>query len=237
LNIVNKREEISNNNRIINSINQIIKEKESQNDLKEQEIKQFQKLPSYIKSLKYLKEIDHLEKQKEELLGNISDIANQLSKAAHKYSYGSSKVTKEIINTIINEPVKILEEKEISPYVEFLNNLKDSINKNKIVLKDSAKVIQYCDKLIEDLPKFKEESTEIISKIEHMKELIKDSPLEKITEIKNEINENKKNIQAEVLRKEDLNNQTILEEERLEKITEKTEEQLFYLFKKKYKIK
>ena len=65
---------------------------------------------SYNKGLKYLNEIDQLEKRKEELIQNILDIVNQLSKAAHKYSYGSSKETKEIINNIIKDPIKIIEQ-------------------------------------------------------------------------------------------------------------------------------
>jgi DNA-directed RNA polymerase subunit M/transcription elongation factor TFIIS len=118
-----------------------------------------------------------------------------------------------------------------------LNNLKESINKNQIVVKDSSKVIQFCDRLSERLPKFKEESTEILSNIKHLKDENKDSPLEKIRKIENRIKENKKDIQDEILRKDDLNNQKIQEEERLKKITEKTKEQLFYLLKKRYEIK
>jgi hypothetical protein len=237
LSIINKRAEINNKNKLINSINQRIKEKEKENQSKEDEIKQLQELPAYIKSLNLLKEIERLEERRKELLGDISDTTSQLSKAAQKYSYGGSKATKEIINTLINEPIKLIEDKEISHYISFLNNLKESINKNQIVVKDSSKVIQFCDRLNESLPKFKEESTEILSNIKYLKDRNKDSPLEKIRKIENRIEENKKDIQDEILRKDDLNNQKTQEEERLKKITEKTKEQLFCLLKKRYEIK
>lgn len=236
LSIVNKKNEISNSNKAIESIHENIKEKEEENKSRLQEIKQLQQSSLYIKSINLLKEIEQLEKRKEELLYNILDATNQISKASHKYSYGSSKETKEIINTLINNPIKIIEDKEILPYIEFLNNLKESIRKNKIVLKDSLKVIQYCDKLIEDLPKFKQESTKTISNIKQLKEQNKDSTMERIRKIENDIEENQKIIQAENLRKEGLDYQKIQEEERLKKITEKAEEQLYNLFEKKYEI-
>jgi hypothetical protein len=236
LETINKRNEIDNNNNIINSINQSIKEKENKNKIKEKEIKKLQESPSYSKELRYLKEIEHLEKRKEELIHNILDIVNQLSKAAHKYSYGSSKETKEIINNIIKEPIKITENKEILPYIEFLNNLKKATSTNKIVLKDASKVIQHCDKLIEILPKFKDESTKIISKIHSLKEQNRDSPLETIIKIEKDIEENKKSIEAEILRMDEIKKQKFQEEERLKDIVDKSEEQLFNIFKKRYKI-
>ena len=165
------------------------------------------------------------------------DISNQLSKAAHKYSYGTSKVTKETINVIIKEPFKIINDKDISPYLEFLNNLKESVNTNKILLKDSAKVVQYCDKMIETLPKFKYEIQEIILKINSLKDHEdKNSTLEKIKKIEEIIIENRKTIQNEISRKEEFTNQIIQEEERLKEVMYKVEEQLFHICKKKYRI-
>jgi hypothetical protein len=234
--VIKKRTEINNNNSIKNSINLNIKEKEKENNLKQKEIKQLQELPSYNKSLNHLKEIEKLEKNKEELIQNIMDISNQLSKAAHKYSYGTSKVTKETINVIIKEPFKIINDKDISPYLEFLNNLKESVNTNKILLKDSAKVIQYCDKMIEALPKFKYEIQEIILKINSLKDHGKNSTLEKIKKIEDIINENRKTIQNETSRKEEFTNQITQEEERLKEVMDKIEEQLFHICKKKYRI-
>jgi hypothetical protein len=236
LEISNKIKEIDNNSNIQDSLNQKIKEIENENNLKEKEIKQLRALPSYNKSLNRLKEIENLEKDKEILIQQISEVSNQLSKAAHKYSYGTSKGTKEIINTIIKDPVKILNETDISPYVELLNNLKESITSNKILLKDSNKVIQNCEKMIELLPKFKVEAKEIISKIKYLKEHDEDSPLEKTKRIEGIVNENKKRIHDENIRKEEIMKEEIQEEERLKQLTIKIEEQLFLICKKKYKI-
>jgi hypothetical protein len=236
LELSNKIKEISNNNNIRDSLNQKIKEIENENNLKEKEIKQLRALPSYNKSLDLLKEIENLEKEKEIQIQGISEITHQLSKAAHKYSYGTSKGTKEIINTIIKDPVKIVNETDISPYVAFLNNLKESIISNKILLKDSNKVIQNCEKMIESLPKFKVETKEIISKIKYLKEHNKNSPLEKTKKIEDTVNENKKIIHDENLRREEIRREEIQEEDRIKQLTNKIEEQLFLICKKKYKI-
>ena len=236
LELSNKIKEISNNNNIRDSLNQKIKEIENENNLKEKEIKQLRALPSYNKSLDLLKEIENLENEKEIQIQGIYEITHQLSKAAHKYSYGTSKGTKEIINTIIKDPVKIVNETDISPYVAFLNNLKESIISNKILLKDSNKVIQNCEKMIEALPKFKVETKEIISKIKYLKEHNKNSPLEKTKKIEDTVNENKKIIHDENLRREEIRREEIQEEDRLKQLTNKIEEQLFLICKKKYKI-
>lgn len=236
LEVSNKRKEIEKNNNLKDSLNQKIKEIENENNLKEKEVKQLRDSPSYNKSLVLLKEIESLEKEKEVMIQGISEISHQLSKAAHKYSYGTSKGTKEVINTIIKDPLKIVNEADISPYVEFLNNLKESITSQKILLKDSNKVIQNCEKMIEALPKFKVETKEIISKIKYLKEHNENSPLEKTKKIEEIINENKKRIHEENLREEGIKEEGIKEEERLKQLTNKIEEQLFLICKRRYKI-
>jgi hypothetical protein len=233
---INKCAEINNNNSIIESINQNIKEKENENNQKEKEIKQLQELPSYNKSLDHLKEIEELEKNQEELIHSIIEISTQLTKAAHKYSYGTSKGTKETITTIIKDPIKIINDDDILPYIEFLNNLKESIHTKKIVLKDSTKITQYCDKMIDTIPKFKKEMEEIILKVKSLKKEDKSSTLERIRKIEEIIYENNKNIQTEILRREEVHKLKVQEEERSKQIINKIEEQLFHICKKKYKI-
>jgi hypothetical protein len=90
--------------------------------------------------------------------------------------------------------------------------------------------------MIETLPKFKVEAKEIISKIKYLKEHNENSPLEKTKKIEDTVNENRKRIHDENLRKEEIMKQDIQEEERLKQLTNKIEEQLFIICKKKYKI-
>jgi len=234
--INNKKTEIDNNNSIIESINKSIIEKENENNEMEKEIEQLQALPSYDKSLGYLKEIEKLEKEKDKTTQDYLEISNQLSKATHKYSYGTSKRTKEITNTIIKEPHKIIDDADISPYLEFLNNLKESINTNKIPLKDSTKVIQYCDRLIDALPKFKHDLKEIVSNLKHLEDYTNNSTLEEIKKIEDRIEENKNTIHAESLRREEFNKQKTQEEEKSRQLVDEIEEQLFHICRKRYKI-
>ena len=65
------------------------------------------------------------------------------------------------------------------------------------------------------MPKFKDESTEIISKINTLKEQNRDSPLETIIKIEKDIEENKKSIEAENLRMDEIKKEKFQEEERL----------------------
>ncbi|MBA3750452.1 MAG: hypothetical protein H0X03_06090 [Nitrosopumilus sp.] len=236
LDVLKKRTESKNNYSIMDSIDQNIKEIENQNYLKAKELEQLRSLPSYSESLDHLKEIEELENNKEKLIDNILEISNQISKAAHKYSYGTSKGTKEIINITIKEPIRIIDDVNTLPYLEFLKNLKESINKNNILLKDSNKVLSYCDKMIETLPKFRDETKEIILRIKFLKDHNKNSFLEKIRKIEEFIDENKKSIQAENSRKEEFNKRKDQDEEKLEQVMNKIEEQLFYICKKRYKI-
>jgi hypothetical protein len=164
------------------------------------------------------------------------EISNQLSKATHKYSYGTSKRTKEIINIIIKEPDKIINDADISPYLEFLNNLKESIITNKIVLKDSAKVVQYCDKLIDTLPKFKHELKGIDSNLKRLKNYTENSVVEEIKKIEDSINENRKTIYSESSRREEFSKQKTHEEEKSKQIVGEIEEQLYHILRKRYKI-
>jgi hypothetical protein len=234
--INNKSVEIDNSRSIIESIGKSIMEKENENDEMGKQIEQLRALPSYDKGLGYLREIEKLEKEKDSLIQNYMEISNQLSKATHKYSYGTSKGTKEIINTLIKEPSKIINDEDISPYLEFLENLKESINTNKIQLKDSTKVIQYCDRLIDALPKFKQNLKGIVSKLKHLKDYADNSTLEEIKKIEDRIKENKKTIHAESLRREEFNRQKTQEEEKSRQLVDEIEEQLFHICRKRYKI-
>ena len=58
--------------------------------------------------------------------------------------------------------------------------------------------------MIEALPRFKVETKEIISKINYLKEHDKNSLLEKTKKIEDTVNENKKIIHDENLRKEEI---------------------------------
>jgi hypothetical protein len=231
-----KKTENYNNISIIDTINKNIIEKEKEISQKEKKIRQLQALPAHGKSLDMMEEIDKLEKEKDRLIKNFMANSNQLSKAAHKYSYGTSKRTKEIIHTIIKEPLEITDNTDIAPYLEFLNNLKESISTNKILLKDSAKVTQYCDRTIESLPKFKDEIKEIVLRLNQLKDHAKNSTVEDIKKIEDAIQENRESINAEYLRREELDKERTQQEEKSRQLVDETEEQLYQICRKRYKI-
>ncbi len=224
------------NKSIIDSINKNIQEKESENSVKEKEIIRIKQLPSYVKSLEYVKDIQELKERQKKLIQNILDISTQMSKAFHKYSYGTSKGTKEMINTLINDPMNILNDKEVEPYIEFLNNLKESIATKKIILKDGTKIMQCCELLKNTIPKFYSDMREINLKITSLKNKNLGSDLKNINEIEKIINENNKNIQNEILRKTEYDDIHLLSEQRLKQTLREIESLLHEICEKKYTL-
>ncbi len=234
--ILDKQNEI---NMLINTIENIkenIVKANDENTVKEKEIKSLQELPSYGKTVEHQERIEILKKDKEKIIENIQEISNHLSKAAHKYSYGSTKGTKEKIDKLIKDPSKISEETDISPYLEFLHNLKKAVNDNSIVLKDSSRVIQYCDQMIQILPSFKNRVKDIDLKISNLQNNRNKSILEQINSIKTTIEENNKTIQSESTRKEEIANQINEEKIRISTLAKNAEEQLNGIYKKGYTI-
>jgi methyl-accepting chemotaxis protein len=220
----------------IDGIKENIKKVHEENISKEKEIKKLQDLPSYGKTVEHQEMIETLKKDKEKTIENIKEISTHLSKAAHKYSYGSTKGTKEKIDNLIKDPTKISEEIDISPYLEFLHNLKKAVNDNSIVLKDSNRVIQYCDQMIQILPDFKNKVKDIDLKISNLHNDKNKSILEQIKTLKTKIDENNKTIQSENSRKEDIANQINEEKSRINILTKNAEEQLNGICKNDYTI-
>ncbi len=234
--ILDKQNELKMLSSAIENIKENIKKTNDENMVKEKEIKRLQELPSYEKTLEHQERIEALKKDKEKIIEDIQEISNHLSKAAHKYSYGSTKGTKEKIDRLIKDPSKISQETDISPYLDFLHNLKKAVNDNSIVLKDSNKVSQYCDQMIQILPDFKNRVKDIDLKISNLQNDRNKSILDQINSIKTTIEENNKAIQSGNTRKEEIANQINEEKSRISILTKNAEEQLNGICKKYYTI-
>ncbi len=235
--VANQIKETQNSTNILESVNRNIKKLTDNMTEKEKELKLLKSSSAYSKILDHLKKKEILEKDRKKSIENIKAISTHMTKAAHKYSYGISKGTKEKVDNLINDPLKIAMESDILPYLEIIKDLKKSINSNEIILKDSSKVIHYCDRLIEALPRFKDEINETDLKIANLigndeNKLI----LEKIKRLEYELDEIKKNIEMENSRKDEISNQRIQEAERINLTVKNIEKQLFQICKKKYNV-
>jgi predicted nucleic acid-binding Zn-ribbon protein len=82
----------------------------------------------------------------------IRDLFLHLSRAFTKYSYGITKETEQRLKTMSDEPWRIFYEKDIAPYSILLLEIHRSIDTGKIQLKDSDRVLQYLQTILESLP-------------------------------------------------------------------------------------
>lgn len=235
-NISDKLDEIQDiENNLINTENSItINEDEIRK--KRKEIEKLKTSSEFDQSMLYKSSKEKMEKEKKEMINELNEISNHLSKAAHKYSYGISKGTVEKIQLLVNNPSKIINESDISPYLTILTDIKNSLKTNKIVLKDSTKVIQYCDILAKELPKYSIKIKNLDQKIEEIEEKDKTTIFIKIDNLENEIKTSEKHLEIFKSRKEELTREKKEIEEKLNDMLNETEEHMFDLCKKKYNI-
>jgi hypothetical protein len=99
-----------------------------------------------------VRDIAEAERKQEEFHAQIRDLFSHLSRAFTKYSYGITKETERRLETMSNEPWQILYEKNVTPYSSLLLEIRKSIDSGQIQLKDSDKVLQYIDTILESLP-------------------------------------------------------------------------------------
>jgi hypothetical protein len=98
------------------------------------------------------REIAEAEKKQEEFHIQIRDLFLHLSRAFTKYSYGITKETEQRLKKMSDEPWRILYEMDIAPYSLLLLEIHKSIVAGKIQLKDSDKVLQYLETILDSLP-------------------------------------------------------------------------------------
>ncbi len=99
-----------------------------------------------------MRNIAETEKKQEEFHAKVRDLFSHLSRAFTKYSYGITKETEQRLKIMSDEPWEILHEKNVTPYFSLLLEIRRSIDSGQIQLKDSDKVLQYIDTILESLP-------------------------------------------------------------------------------------
>jgi chromosome segregation ATPase len=118
-----------------------------------------------------MREIAEAEKKQEEFHAKIKDLFSHLSRAFTKYSYGITKETERRLRTMSDEPWEILYEKNLEPYSSLLLEIRRSIDTGQIQLKDSDKVLQYLDTIIESLPDLQLKAQALKIEIDSFREL------------------------------------------------------------------
>ncbi|HKO64464.1 MAG TPA: hypothetical protein VJU13_04630 [Candidatus Nitrosocosmicus sp.] len=231
-----KIDEINKTNIKIKNLDQKILQLKEGKDRKDKEISSIKSSSDYNKCLKYLQEKEEIDKGRKKSINDLYEISNRLTKAANKYSYGLSKGTVEKIDTIVNKPSEIVSKPNMSEYITLLKDIKESVRSNKIVLKDSKKVLQYFDMLMDELPKFKDEIKELDSRVERLKDKDKMVVLDQLRRKEQERKEEERIILSENQRKDEATKQKIELKEQIIATTDDIEEQIHTLCGKKYKI-
>lgn len=117
-----------------------------------------------------MQKIARAEKKQEEFHANIKDLFSHLSRAFTKYSYGITKETERRLKTLSEEPWKIFYEGNASPYSSLLQEIQKSIVSGQIQLKDSEKVLQYADIILQSLPDLQHKAKTIKTEIDSLRE-------------------------------------------------------------------
>jgi chromosome segregation ATPase len=184
-----------------------------------------------------LNEIDRLRIEEEEFRKHLLDLFGHLSRAITKYSYGMTKETSRKLRVLSNEPWKIFEEAEgVSLYSKLLYEIRNSVELYKITLKDSDKVIQYCDIIIKSLPEFQEITKQRTLRLESLHKNKVDSLVENSVEMRQEIKRYNESIQNNKRFLEQLSEQINETNHELENLKEKAGEYLLKITGKKFTI-
>ena len=231
-----KIDEINRTNIAIKNLDQKIRQLQEGKDRREKEINSIKSSSDYSKCLKYLQEKEEIDKRRKKSINELYEISSHLTKAANKYSYGLSRGTVEKIDTIVNKPSEIVSKPNMSEYITLLKDIKESVRSNKIVLKDSKKVLQYFDMLMDELPKFKSEIKELDSRVDRLKDKDKIAVLDELKRKEAERKEAERMIMSENQRKDETSKQKTGLEEQMISTTKDIEEQIHKLCRKKYKI-
>jgi hypothetical protein len=118
-----------------------------------------------------MRDIAEAEKKQEQFHAKIRDLFSHLSRAFTKYSYGITKETEQRLKTMSDVPWEILYEKNVAPYSSLLLEIRRSIGTGQIQLKDSDKVLQYLDALLESLPDLQQKAQALKTEIDSFQQL------------------------------------------------------------------
>jgi hypothetical protein len=136
----------------------------------------------------------------------------------------------------VNKPSEIAYKQDMSEYLNLVKEMKESVMSNKIILKDSSKIIQYFDILNAELPNFKNAILKLDLEINKLKDKEKVAILDKLSQSQEQSKQEVERRMAENQRKNEIlkNNSKI--EEQINITKRNIEEQLQRLSAKKYKI-
>jgi hypothetical protein len=108
--------------------------------------------PEFTKAAAVSQKIEESKRHEKELHAQTIELFSHVNRAFTKYSYGVSKETEARLGVMSSEPWKLLYEDDLLPYSSLLSEVRKAIGSGSIQLKDSDRMVQYLDSILDSLP-------------------------------------------------------------------------------------
>lgn len=138
-----------------------------------------------------------VEKEKKEFHRELVNSFSKVSRAFNKYSYGMNKSVIHKIQVMTEKPWEIFSQ-DIASYGDLIRDVKTSMVKRKINVKDSDKILAYIDNILDSLDEFKNREVNLDKKLHTLQNNPDLSIFSNIRELK----EKKSYLSQELLSKE-----------------------------------
>lgn len=138
-----------------------------------------------------------VEKEKKEFHRELVNSFSKVSRAFNKYSYGMNKSVIHKIEVMTEKPWEIFSQ-DIASYGDLIRDVKTSMVKRKINVKDSDKILAYIDNILDSLDEFKNREVNLDKKLHTLQNNPNLSIFSNIRELK----EKKSYLSQELLSKE-----------------------------------
>ena len=138
-----------------------------------------------------------VEKEKKEFHRELVNSFSKVSRAFNKYSYGMNKSVIHKIQVMTEKPWEIFSQ-DIASYGDLIKDVKTSMVKRKINVKDSDKILAYIDNILDSLAEFKNREVNLDKKLH----ALQNNPDLSIFSNLRELKEKKSYLSQELLSKE-----------------------------------
>ncbi|HLN34362.1 MAG TPA: hypothetical protein VK250_03675 [Nitrososphaeraceae archaeon] len=138
-----------------------------------------------------------VEKEKKEFHRELVNSFSKVSRAFNKYSYGMNKSVIHKIQVMTEKPWEIFSQ-DIASYGDLIKDVKTSMVKRKINVKDSDKILSYIDNILDSLAEFKNREVNLDKKLH----ALQNNPDLSIFSNLRELKEKKSYLSQELLSKE-----------------------------------
>jgi chromosome segregation ATPase len=190
----------------------------------------------YAEASKIFADIRKIQDEREQLKKDISHMFSNISRAITKYSYGTSKATYSRLEKMANRPWEIFEE-DLGPYFQLLHDIRQEIVSQKLVLKDSSKVIDYLDQIVNALESFSQDIKSKEDSLYRLKTSGATLVQEKLQEIEEDINNRNQSLKNSKMEIKELEKTIDLKSKEISELSRKIEEEMENITGNRYRIR